>query len=73
MRAVMEYLAELAANNNREWYHANKERYKTANAEFELWLGELIRAIGDFDGSILHNAPKDLTIKMVRRRLETAL
>lgn len=53
-------------NNNREWYHANKDDYKTANAEFEELLQTLILEIGKYDSSILHNNPKDLTFKIVR-------
>lgn len=63
---IIEYLSALSENNNREWYHANKEDYKKANAEFEELLQALILKIGEFDGSILHNNPKDLTFKLVR-------
>ena len=63
---IIEYLSELSANNNREWYHANKEDYKKANAEFEGLLQALIWEIGKFDNSILHNRHKDLTFKLVR-------
>ncbi len=63
---IIEYLSELSANNNREWYHVNKEDYKKANAEFEGLLQALIWEIGKFDSSILHNRPKDLTFKLVR-------
>ena len=66
MNDVLEYLADLAQNNDREWYHANKDRYKKANAGFEAVIGELIAAIGEFDGSVINNVPKDLTFKMVR-------
>ena len=66
MYSVLEYLADLTKNNNREWYHANKERYRQATAEFEHFIGELIIAISEFDSSIAHNAPKDLTFKLVR-------
>ena len=45
----------LPYNNNREWYHANKEDFKKANAEFEEFLQALILEIGKFDSSILHN------------------
>ena len=38
-KCILEYLTDLAQNNNREWYHANKERYKQANAEFERLVG----------------------------------
>lgn len=63
---MIDYLSALSMNNNREWYHANKEDLKRANAEFEGLLQELIIEIGKFDDSILHNRPKDLTFKMVR-------
>lgn len=63
---IIDYLSSLSLNNNREWYHANKGDYKKANAEFENLLQSLILEIGKFDGSILHNNPKDLTFKLVR-------
>ena len=63
---MMDYLSALSMNNNREWYHANKDDYKKANAEFEKLLQELILEIGKFDSSVLQNNPKDLTFKLVR-------
>ena len=63
---MLDYLSALSMNNNREWYHANKDNYKKANMEFEKLLQTLILEIGKFDSSILHNNPKDLTFKMVR-------
>ena len=63
---ILNYLTELSDHNEREWYHVHKAEQKEANAEFELLLQELILRIGAFDGSILHNQPKDLTFKMVR-------
>ena len=66
MQCIMDYLSALSANNNREWYHANKDAYKKANAEFENLLQILILEIGKYDSSILHNNPKDLTFKLVR-------
>ena len=63
---IIDYLSALSMNNNREWYHANKEDYKKANDEFERLLQALMLEIGKFDSSILHNNPKDLTFKVVR-------
>lgn len=63
---ILDYLSALSMNNNRDWYHANKEDYKKANAEFEELLQMLILEIGKFDDSILHNNPKELTFKIVR-------
>lgn len=63
---IIDYLTALSENNNREWYHGNKDDYKKANAEFEKLLQALILEIGKFDSSIVHNNPKDLTFKLVR-------
>lgn len=63
---IIDYLSALNMNNNREWYHANKDDYKKANAEFEKLLQTLIIEIGKFDSSILNNNPKDITFKLVR-------
>lgn len=65
-QTIMDYLTALAANNDREWYHAHKADYKAANALFEQLVQELIYGIGTFDNSVLHNAPKELTFKLVR-------
>lgn len=65
-RFMMDYLTALDANNNREWYHANKDDYKKANAEFERLLEALMLEIGKFDASVLGHEPKELTFKLVR-------
>ncbi len=63
---ILNYLSALSMNNNRDWYHANKEDYNKANAEFEELLQMLMLEIGKFDSSVLHHNPKDLTFKIVR-------
>lgn len=63
---IINYLSPLSMNNSRDWYHANKDDYKKANAGFEELLQTLILEIGRFDSSVLHNRPKDLTFKIVR-------
>ena len=63
---ILDYLAQLSANNNREWYHAHKAEYQAANAQFEELIQALMLRIGEFDSSILGHAPKELTFKLVR-------
>lgn len=63
---MLDYLARLSANNDREWYHAHKKENKEAAAQFEQLVQELICGIGTFDESVLHNSPKELTFKLVR-------
>lgn len=63
---ILKYLFDLSENNNREWYHSHKVENKAANTEFEALIGALILRIGEFDNSVLHNEPKNLTFKLVR-------
>ncbi len=63
---ILDYLSALSENNHREWYHANKEDFKRANAEFLELLQALMLEIGKFDSSVLPHDPKDLTFKIVR-------
>lgn len=66
IQMILDYLTELNANNNREWYHAHKAEYQAANEQFEELIQALILRIGAFDGGILGHAPKELTFKLVR-------
>ena len=63
---ILDYLTQLSANNNREWYHAHKAEYQAANAQFEELIQALMLRIGEFDSSILGHSPKELTFKLVR-------
>lgn len=65
-KIILNYLTELSLNNEREWYHSHKKEYKAATEQFEQLIQELIYGIGEFDKSVLHNIPKDLTFKLVR-------
>ena len=65
-KKILDYLTELAANNDREWYHAHKKEYKDANEQFEILIQRLIDGIGTFDNSVVGNIPKELTFKLVR-------
>ena len=65
-KKILTYLTDLSQNNNREWYHAHKAENKAANAQFLELVQALILGIGEFDGSILGHAPKELTFKLVR-------
>lgn len=65
-KMILKYLTDLSEHNNREWYHAHKSENKEANAQFEELIQTLILRIGEFDSSILHNQPKELTFKLMR-------
>lgn len=65
-KLMLDYLAKLRDNNDREWYHAHKAENKAANEQFEELVQALMSKIGAFDRSVLGHAPKDLCFKLAR-------
>lgn len=63
---ILDYLTGLRDNNDREWYHAHKEEYRKANAQFEELVQALILRIGKFDTGVLGHTSGELTFKLVR-------
>ncbi|MDR3209452.1 MAG: DUF2461 domain-containing protein [Oscillospiraceae bacterium] len=66
MREILQYLADLNANNNREWYHANKIQYMEANAAFEQLVARLLEALVETNGNLQYRLPKELTFRLAR-------
>ena len=63
---VFQFLKELAANNNREWFLAHKADYERARSEFEQLLGVVIARISLFDASVSGIEPKQCTYRIYR-------
>ena len=36
---IFQFLKDLSANNNREWFNEHKAEYETARAEFDNFFG----------------------------------
>ena len=64
--ATFKFLKDLKANNNREWFAANKPRYETAKAEFEEFIANLYAKIKTFDASIGEIDPKKTIFRIYR-------
>ncbi len=64
--STFDFLNDLKANNNREWFHDHKKRYQEAKEEFEIFIGELMLGIGEFDASIMHHSPKNCIFRINR-------
>ncbi len=66
MQDIIDFLSELRDNNNREWFEANRTRWRAAQSTFEGYVGELIDGIASFDPSIGSLKPKDCTYRLNR-------
>lgn len=49
MKKIFDFLTEISHNNNREWFHAHRERYDEAHATFVGIAEQMIAHIGQFD------------------------
>lgn len=57
---IFKFLRELKANNNRDWFHDNKQRYQ------EVVKGPLIAFLGDLSGKI--EAGYEISAKSIQRQ-----
>ena len=49
---ILQFLADVRINNNREWFHENKDRYDNVHAAFERIVERLILALAAFDPAV---------------------
>jgi len=66
MKKVIEFLTDLYYNNDRNWFEANKPRYKEALAEFNTFSEKLIEGIAGFDPATRGLTLKDCTYRIYR-------
>ncbi len=63
---LLAFLKDLKANNNKDWFTANKSRYETSKAEFEAFITNLFTEISVFDPSISHLKAKECVFRIYR-------
>lgn len=63
---ILNFLADIAQNNNRPWFQTNKARYDKCKNDFELLVAQLLLKLGEQDASIRHLQPKDCTYRFYR-------
>lgn len=66
MKIVLDFLNQLAENNNKEWFDANKSFYKEVKQTFEAFTEKLIINISEFDSTIRNLTVKDCTYRIYR-------
>ncbi len=65
-KLILDFLRDIMANNNKQWFQEHKEEYMAAKAEFERGVGLAIARISTFDPSISHITVKDATYRFYR-------
>lgn len=63
---ILGFLKDIAANNDRQWFHEHKDYYEEARAEFEEGVEALIARLATFDTTVAHLTVKDATYRFYR-------
>lgn len=63
---ILNFLAELQANNNRNWFKQNEDRYLQAKEDFETFVNNMISEIQKFDKDIGTPVAKDCIFRLFR-------
>lgn len=66
---IFQFLKDLAANNNREWFQGHKDEYLKAQKEFEELLTAIIARISLFDESIVGIKPRTVHTEFIATRV----
>jgi len=66
METAISFLRELIVNNHKEWFEANRQFYKDAQNEFNMFIDRLIVEIRCFDPSIGTITSKDCIYRIYR-------
>jgi uncharacterized protein (TIGR02453 family) len=66
MKQVVDFLAELSLNNNKEWFDSHKDQYLNALEVFHSFTEQLIDGIASFHKEIVHLTVKDCTYRIYR-------
>ena len=65
-RLIFNFLKDIAANNNREWFAEHKDEYLQAKDDFEQGVAQAIACIAGFDASVAHVSVKDSVYRFYR-------
>ena len=52
LKTTLQFLNELNKNNNKEWFDANRSRYKDIRVELLAYINDFISDISKFDESL---------------------
>lgn len=66
MKDIINFLEDLAANNDRAWFEANRDRYKAVKSLMDAVAKDFIEAVAAFDPSVEGVQVKDATYRIYR-------
>lgn len=64
--STLQFFKQLAKNNNKEWFDANRKKYEASKADFIASLEEILSGFSKIDNSISALTPKDCLFRINR-------
>ncbi|MBO4786451.1 MAG: DUF2461 domain-containing protein, partial [Prevotella sp.] len=65
-KRIIQFLKDVAANNNRPWFQEHRSEYDAVRQDFEDGITMAIARIAEFDSSIAHVTVKDTVYRFYR-------
>ena len=65
-REAIQFLEDLAANNNTEWMHANKKRYESFKKDYHMLVASILEVMKPLDSSLESLEVKNCTFRINR-------
>ncbi|MEP2023877.1 MAG: DUF2461 domain-containing protein [Reichenbachiella sp.] len=66
LKPTIKFLNELSANNNKEWFDANRKTYESCRKDFLGFVGNIIDEIAKFDSELTDVDPKKCVFRINR-------
>lgn len=66
MKQILDFLKDLAANNNREWFNTNKGRYLQVKEKVETLTSSLIAGLAEIEPEAARLTPADCLYRIYR-------
>lgn len=66
MKQILDFLAQLACNNNREWFNEHKDLYKDCQLRFEQFTAQWLERMVQIDPELADLQPKDCIWRIYR-------
>jgi uncharacterized protein (TIGR02453 family) len=64
--ATISFLEEIAHNNNKPWFDANRDRYVAAKEDFEIMVTDLLKGLAKLEPAFAEQKAKDCIFRIFR-------
>ncbi|MFP5042976.1 DUF2461 domain-containing protein [Parasediminibacterium sp. JCM 36343] len=65
-KTTIQFLKDLKQNNHRDWFEANRKVYEAAKADYLQLVGEVLKGVGENDGTLAILQPKECVFRINR-------